>query len=645
MQANELRELQEKANQGNKEELFKLGMHYLSQPGCQHIGKVYLEKAADKGHVEAAFQLANCLLQNQQNAKDTLSAVKWLRQSAIAGHAVAKQKLQPDGESHLKLVTLASKPSNRLYGSDDSGRAAYELARLFHQGTIVPKDENKAFTYCKIAADKGCIGAYNSLGCFYDKRKDYTQAYRWFEKAAQSGQTIGYSNMAIMCEHGRGVEKNRDKAIDYYERSVRDYPRNNLKLARLYQARYQDKKKNSGWLYERDKRDAIDSYQKAIKTSNTANIAIESLGLFYLDERLYSEAKATFEQGTKKNISTCHYQLALMYEQGLGVTSSNVITAQELQKASNLNDLKACYKLACLYERGAGITKNTRKAFELLLQSKTLEESKKKLEDKTSEVGHYYAWYQTFTGLTMNEWFKEVTPYFVLEKALGYSFFNPHYCLKALNRCHDDLLGEAPFQKLEFLGDSILGTVIREWLVDSSETKDWRHGDLEYTYQKLVGNQTYLPKVGRQLKLETLIKRDISEQTNVITPKMLADVVEALIAAVFQDSKAEKKDDYYNSAKALIKKHWSPYLTEELKQPPRSQQQKLSAVQPQATLPLESPKAPKPTTVTLDPVATTSPSSKSTKGPGAGLHQSLFDAAQRGDFETVKNLSRTKSEC
>ena len=56
-------------------------------------------EAAEAGHVEAAFQLAGCLIEHHENAQDLAIAVSYLKQAAQAGHPYARYNLLQIEES------------------------------------------------------------------------------------------------------------------------------------------------------------------------------------------------------------------------------------------------------------------------------------------------------------------------------------------------------------------------------------------------------------------------------------------------------------------------------------------------------------------------------------------------------------------
>jgi ribonuclease-3 len=114
---------------------------------------------------------------------------------------------------------------------------------------------------------------------------------------------------------------------------------------------------------------------------------------------------------------------------------------------------------------------------------------------------------------------------------LGYIFKQPQLLQRALT--HRSFAPDH-YERLEFLGDSVLGCVIAKYLY--SEFPDLTEGDLSRLRSNLVKEPTLVLfaqqlDLGRQLKLgEGELKSGGFSR-----PSILADAVEALLGAVFLD--------------------------------------------------------------------------------------------------------------
>ncbi len=109
-------------------------------------------------------------------------------------------------------------------------------------------------------------------------------------------------------------------------------------------------------------------------------------------------------------------------------------------------------------------------------------------------------------------------------------------------------------QRLEFLGDSVLGLVIAEKLY-----RDYpliSEGELTKRKARAVCEPT-LYEIAEQLNLERLLVQGKGERHGQKSRAVLADAVEAVIAAIFLSSGID-------AARGFILPLWEPYLNEEL---------------------------------------------------------------------------------
>ena len=78
----------------NMKNLFLLAEKLITQDPPDFARAIpLLCEAAEAGHIEAAFQLAGCLIEHHENAQDLAIAVEYLKQAARAGHPYARYNL------------------------------------------------------------------------------------------------------------------------------------------------------------------------------------------------------------------------------------------------------------------------------------------------------------------------------------------------------------------------------------------------------------------------------------------------------------------------------------------------------------------------------------------------------------------------
>ena len=124
------------------------------------------------------------------------------------------------------------------------------------------------------------------------------------------------------------------------------------------------------------------------------------------------------------------------------------------------------------------------------------------------------------------------------------------------------------FERLEFLGDRILGLSIASLIFD--KFNDLNEGALTKKLSYLV-QRDFLYKIALELKLDNFLRYSRKRESNRMNKSILADSVESLIGSIFIDGG-------YNSAFKFIKKFWSPYLNlqESNEQDPKTKLQEIS---------------------------------------------------------------------
>ncbi len=129
-----------------------------------------------------------------------------------------------------------------------------------------------------------------------------------------------------------------------------------------------------------------------------------------------------------------------------------------------------------------------------------------------------------------------------LEQLLGYSFTTPALLLQAVT--HPSFQHEAAhssgdhYQRLEFLGDAVLGLLLAELISDTYP--GWQEGALSQLRARLAGQDT-LAERARSMGIGRFIRLGRGELQGNGREKdsILADVFEAILAAVYCDGGLE----------------------------------------------------------------------------------------------------------
>jgi ribonuclease-3 len=158
-----------------------------------------------------------------------------------------------------------------------------------------------------------------------------------------------------------------------------------------------------------------------------------------------------------------------------------------------------------------------------------------------------------------------------LTEVIGYEFARPELLAEALT--HPSALGHEQarrprrrktsprgYERLEFVGDRVLGLVIADLLWRRFPNEPEGHLTRRLTHLVRAESLARVAKV-IGLKDHLVLSRAEAAAGAAANPSILADVCEALIAAVYLDGG-------FDAASAFVRRFWEP-LVEEMEGPPR----------------------------------------------------------------------------
>lgn len=132
-------------------------------------------------------------------------------------------------------------------------------------------------------------------------------------------------------------------------------------------------------------------------------------------------------------------------------------------------------------------------------------------------------------------------------------------------------VGRDSYDRLEFLGDRVLGLTVARWLYE--RFPDEPEGQMSKRFNALVSRET-CAEVGRALGVPAQIRlgKQAREDRAKDSDNVVGDVVEALIGALFLESGLD-------AAQAFIRSAWAPYVDNQKRVPqhPKSLLQELAA--------------------------------------------------------------------
>ncbi len=134
---------------------------------------------------------------------------------------------------------------------------------------------------------------------------------------------------------------------------------------------------------------------------------------------------------------------------------------------------------------------------------------------------------------------------------LGHRFADPALLHQALTH---KSLGAPNYERLEFLGDRVLGYATAAWLYERFPTES--EGQLNHRFTRIVSGEM-CARVARSLGVPAQLRLGAQARMDggVDSDNILGDVMEALVGAVFRDAGVE-------AATSLICRAWMPLIDE-----------------------------------------------------------------------------------
>jgi TPR repeat protein len=199
----------------------------------------------------------------------------------------------------------------------------------------------------------------NQLGRAQDKSGNFAEAVKWYQKAAEAGNSYAMSNLGVMYDDGTGVIKDLAQAVKWYQKAAD--AGNSLALANL------------GSMYEngtgvkRDLAEAQKLYRKAADAGSPQGM--NNLGIMYENgsglAKDVVQAASWYRKAADAGNSNGMRNLGLMYENGTGVAKDHVEAAKLYRKAADAGNNGAVTNLGLMYEKGAGVPQDVVEAVRL----------------------------------------------------------------------------------------------------------------------------------------------------------------------------------------------------------------------------------------------------------------------------------------
>lgn len=304
---------------------------------------------------------------------------------------------------------------------DLAQRGEIEVLRTLAEIFIYPpsskdekKDLKKGIYYYEKASELGDKHSTKKLSNIYicgecnnkknDEIVDYKKAKFYNEKLAKQNDNEAYNNLAWLYHTGNGVEKDLDKAAEYYNKSgllgnsdgyysaawvyydseKKDYKKafeylqkgvevDNLQCLNLLGIFYE-----KGYAVEKDMNKAISYYKRAAQYNA---YAANNLGKYYRKQKEYEKALKYLNHAKEKGNTNAMIELGIMYEEGTGVKKdineaiNNYTNAYQIVK-----DVNAAYNLGLIYQYGKGGVKKDFKLAKKWYELSNTQDAKEKIK-------------------------------------------------------------------------------------------------------------------------------------------------------------------------------------------------------------------------------------------------------------------------
>jgi TPR repeat protein len=312
-----LRELEDKAEQGDIHALYRLAYRYSRGQGIKKdhevAAKLFL-KGAELGHAGSQYQIGLYYFVGVGVEEDFDKALKWIGKSAFQG--------EPDAQHFLVRVYLGE--------------------------TGLKPDHKEAFLWTRFAAKNGIVQAQFDVGNYYwygtGVSRDYSKAVKWFKRAAGNGHNQSRYFLGLARLKGVGLSKNDLTASKWFRLATNQGSlESSVELAKLY---LHGRGVERSWPLAEQW-----FYGAAKRGSPEAAYYLGIVSLFGISASAdESEAAGWFEKADEKGDPFASYFLGMMYEKGRGVKQDAKKASEWFEKAGKNSDPKFLIGLALLHD-------------------------------------------------------------------------------------------------------------------------------------------------------------------------------------------------------------------------------------------------------------------------------------------------------
>lgn len=355
----------------DKDALFAMGflIQQSNQPNALPEAMAYYDKASKLGQLQAMNNYGFILASSNQNLEKTREGVAFIKKAADGGLNAARRNMAAiylgglAGET--KDVDRALELLEKAAAGNDN-QAMFELAQFYLElGGPEKVDDDKAWDWLNKAADAGNPNALASLGSVlfdgktFGARKieaDPAKAVATFSRLADQGVPAGLRTMGELHASGlAGVEKDFDKALDYFTRAAQG----NDATAQVVLAGYYDQgvdlTPGDGKVeVTPNPAAALELYRLAAR--NNVPVALFNVGIFYETGRSVdrdpAKAFAHYLQAAGGGFAPAMQKTGVYYLNGVGTLKDPIAASGWFSRAAAVGLPEGLLSLGVMAESG-----------------------------------------------------------------------------------------------------------------------------------------------------------------------------------------------------------------------------------------------------------------------------------------------------
>jgi hypothetical protein len=228
------------ADQGQADAQVSVGHTYVSNPGISGYPRdlekavQWYQRAADRGHAEAQYQMAISCLKGRGLQQDDVQAAVWYRRAAEQDHGSAQYQLgemylagsgvSQDDVAAMEWFRRAASEVERNWFLHWCQRGLKSETSLSWEGLKAEGIRPDQLDDLRAKADEGDLLSQMNLGLVYyyglSVAQDTTAAAGWFRRASDAGDDEGQWILGRMHRDGEGVPQDDDEAVRLFRLAV-----------------------------------------------------------------------------------------------------------------------------------------------------------------------------------------------------------------------------------------------------------------------------------------------------------------------------------------------------------------------------------------------------------------------------------------